>query len=163
MSYPPFSHFTGYVIPSGSTQSQLVLLFNLSSKDDTHPCGPEHELQVSSLPQVHSCFTKRKRGREGAWIVTEGAGFSCVRGSFTLTRWLLALAHGAGPVLQHITVSIWHCLLCLVPTHMNTHACAQTSPEHQANHRHHGTSLLATGKADAWSPSKTKRENKSVS
>lgn len=163
MTYTLFSDFTVYVIDSGSSQSQLVIVFNLSSQDDTHPCGPEYQLQVSSLLQTHSCFTKRKRVREGEWILTEHAGFSCIRGNFTLTRRLLTLAHRAGTVLQHITVSIWHCLLCLMPTHTNTHACAQTTPEHQANHRHHGTSLLATGKADAWSPSKTKQESKSVS
>lgn len=33
--------------------------------------------------------------------------------------------------------------------------CANNPLSIQANHRHHGTSLLATGKADAWSHSKS--------
>lgn len=51
--------------------------------------------------------------------------FQCLtggQGNLTHTCCLLTLAHGAGTVLQHITISIWHCLLCLMPTHTNTTA-----------------------------------------
>lgn len=45
--------------------------------------------------------------------------------------------------------------------HIQTHmlVCTQLLTI-QANHRHHGTSLLATGKADAWSESKTEQRGK---
>lgn len=81
--------------------------------------------------------------RESVWVVelAECEGFSRVslgrrgvlgRGCFTLARWLLTLAHWAGTVLQHITISIWHCLLRLMPTHTNTHTrlCANNTRQH---------------------------------
>lgn len=83
MSYPPFSHFTGHVIPSGSAQSQLVLLFNLSSKDDTRiPAVLSMSYKSHPSRKYIHVLQREKRGREGAWIVTERAGFSCVRGEF---------------------------------------------------------------------------------
>lgn len=79
----------------------------------------------------------RDKGRERD---CPGSGFGWMRrvfqcltggqGNFTHACWLLTLAHGAGTVLQHITISIWHCLLYLMPTHTNTHARVHTTPDH---------------------------------
>lgn len=85
-------------------------------------CAPKGELQSSEI--------KRERNKGGekktAPVVILAESFPVSHwgtGEFhTHTRWLLTLAHGAGTVLQHITISIWHCLLCFVPTHTNTHA-----------------------------------------
>lgn len=100
---------------------------------------------------------KKERERDWSsggfgWIRRVLQCLTGVQGNFTHACCLLTLAHGAGTVLQHITISIWHCLLCLMPTHTNTQLLTI-----QANHRHHGNSLLATGKADAWSESKTEQ------
>lgn len=86
---------------------------------------------------------EQEQGREGGrktkgWErESPSSGFGWIRrvfqcltggqGNFTHACWLLTLAHGAGTVLQHITISIWHCLLCLMPTHTNTRLCAHNS------------------------------------
>lgn len=79
---------------------------------------------MKGFPESHWGTGVVVLGRMGGGVVL-GA-----RGGFTLARWLLTLAHWAGTVLQHITISIWHCLLCLMSTHTNTHACVQTTREH---------------------------------
>lgn len=126
---PPLSRVSEHAAQRGHlTTSQFVLLLNLSSRDET--------TQQSWIP-----------GREG--------GFSSIRASLTLT--LVAYTGSRGrSVLRHITVSIWHCLLCLVPT-QHTRLCANNPPTIQANRRRRGTGLLAAGKADAWSASKTEQ------
>lgn len=122
-SKPPLSGFVEYV----NQPAHSLSLFNLSSKDGPH-------LWALATTLISPANARRERGRERAEeeerLLSEHAGLFCIRGSFTLTCWLLTLAHRAGTVLRHITVSIWHCLLCLMPTHMNTHACAQTTPDH---------------------------------
>lgn len=63
---------------------------------------------------------------ETGWICRISQRLAEGWGSFTLTRWLLTLAHGVGTVLQHITISIWRCLHC---PHAYTYKyCVQTTP-----------------------------------
>lgn len=74
--------------------------------------------------------------REEQWILTEHAGFSCVRGSFTLTRWFACTGtRGWYSITAHYRLHL--ALFALPHTYTYEHArlCAnnpQTSSQPQA-------------------------------
>lgn len=74
MSYPPFSDFTVCVIQSGSSQSKLPLLFDLSSKDEPQPWV----LATSLIPPADTFMLYKEKKSEsererksGSWVNTQ--------------------------------------------------------------------------------------------
>lgn len=61
MSYPPFGDFTVYVIQSGSSQSHLVLLFNLSS---THTSLRSWVLATSLISPANTFMLYKEKESE---------------------------------------------------------------------------------------------------
>lgn len=103
------------------------------------------------------------RGRETAPVVVlaEYAGFSSVSlGDRGISHTHAGCLHWHMGVVQYYsTLPSLFGIVCFasclhIETHMLVHTHLLTI---QANHRHHGNSLLATGKADVWSESKSER------
>lgn len=106
------------------------------------------------------------RERDGAPVVilAEYAGFSSVSlGDRGISHTHAGCLHWhMGLVQYYSTLPSLFGIVCFASClHIQTHMLVRTQLlTIQANHRHHGTSLLATGKADAWSESKTEQRGK---
>lgn len=115
-------------------------------------CAPKGELQSSEI--------KRERNKGGE---KKTAPVVILAESFPVSHW------GTGEFHTHTLVAYtgtrgWYsitahyhlylALFALLRAYTYKHTCTQLLTI-QANHRHHGNSLLATGKADAWSESNT--------
>lgn len=120
----------------------------------------EHWPQLSSLLQTQGeregeRERKRKRGsclNTQAFSVSGGVSHShagCLHWHTGLVQYYATLPSLFGIVCFASCLHIW------------THTLVRKQPPTiRANHRHHGTSLPVTGKADAWSLSKTKQRLK---
>lgn len=105
----------------------------------------------------------KEKERETAQVVVlaEYAGFSSVSlGYREISHTHAGCLHWhMGLVQYYSTLPSLFGIVCFASClHIQTHmlVCMQLLTI-QANHRHHGNSLLATGKADAWSESKTEQ------
>ena len=103
---------------------------------------------------------ERERERESV-VLAEYAGFSSVSlGYRGISHTHAGCLHWhMGLVQYYSTLPSLFGIVCFASClHIQTHVlvCTQLLTM-QANHRHHGNSLLATGKADAWSESKTEQ------
>lgn len=94
-------------------------------------------------------------------LLAEYAGFSSVSlGDRGISHTHAGCLHWhMGLVQYYSTLPSLFGIVCFASClHIQTHKLVRTQPlTIQANHRHHGTSLLATGKADAWFGSKTEQ------
>lgn len=104
---------------------------------------------------------KGKRETAPVVLLAEYAGFFSVSlGDGGISHTHAGCLHWhMGLVQYYSTLPSLFGIVCFASClHIQTHMLVRTQLlTIQANHRHHGNSLLATGKADSWSESKTEQ------